>query len=1303
MIKRALFLIAFLLLWAMPASATEIMISSYVLDNFQYVPTGSQTVKLRIYCDRAFITGGDTGAGSAVQGGSPPSSKFYREIAVTLGTRITPTGDSIPIATIAQFTIDSTTDGQDSTTSRYSAFFFTSTGTQLFSFDPFTNFRIPPSFDTGVTATWTQIRTYNAAGAPVTIATDTYTKETIDRKIAAVQGITNPMTAMGDLIVGGMSGQPSRLPFSSGATARFLKQTGTSTITTAFVSLASADITTALGFTPLNKAGDTMTGLLTLSGAPTVALHAATKAYVDASAGTGIQSLNGLTGTSFPTQTFAVGAAATGFLTITSAAGAHTFNFSGALPAASGGTTLTTFTDAGRLLYSSSGTALTTLAAAASGNVLLSGASPSWGKVDLTNAVSGILPSANGGTANAFFSVAGPATSTKTYTFPNASASVLTTNAAVTAAQGGTGLTSYTAGDLITATGATTLAVLNIGAANRVLTSNGTAASWSLLSLTASVSGILPIVNGGTGQSSFASGFIKSNGSALSPQALLLYADGGTGAVSYTTNGVVYAGASALLSTALGASGTVLTGTGAAPAFSSTPTIAGIALSGLTLGSIPFASTAGLIAQNNARLFWDNTNFRLQVQGAVRILGESSGFVGLAVPSSVTSYTLTFPNAAPASNGLCVKADISGAITFGDCLSAGTGITTLNTLTASTQTFAVGSTGTDFNISSVTSTHTFNIPSAGIGITRGLVTNASQTIAGVKTLNDTLILDAGTTTDPPGKFQASSLLSSSQANSIEWDNTSLYLTTNANVRRQVAYINDNITGSAASITGNLTGDVTSVGMATTYAAIVPLTKGGLGSSLIIGSAGTFLRSDGAVITFSSDGSALTSLNASNISTGTLDNARLSGVELTANKNAANGYAGLTASTKLNLAQMQEVMASTDLSDFATKNGSGTAILGCTINTGTLIAGHILQYDGAAWVNVVPGAATAHDLLSATHTDTLAAAVAQGSIIIGNATPKWSALAIGANNTVLRSNGTTASWAAVVLSTDVSGILSIANGGTGNSYASATALFNGLDPLTTKGDLLVHNGTDSVRTGVGQNNYVVKADSTQTNGIRWAHPVTDEDEIVYKDEFGSGGITAGNIGQLAWANVAGTVTVPSSNAPNVGVIQLATTTALGGFVNISLANTTNAVFGNLGAQTNWELRFIFKVSSAVTQVFHLGLTNNNTLSTNNPIGIYLRLDTDAPNSDATWKFVCRDATSTTATSSGIAPDTNFHLLRIRSTTAGTILFSLDGGSETAIASNVLTVTVGPFAMLETRAAATKNLQLDLFSFNMSVTR
>ncbi len=51
---------------------------------------------------------------------------------------------------------------------------------------------------------------------------------------------------------------------------------------TALTSISSGDVTTALGFTPVNRAGDTMTGLLVLSADPSVALGAASKQYVDA-------------------------------------------------------------------------------------------------------------------------------------------------------------------------------------------------------------------------------------------------------------------------------------------------------------------------------------------------------------------------------------------------------------------------------------------------------------------------------------------------------------------------------------------------------------------------------------------------------------------------------------------------------------------------------------------------------------------------------------------------------------------------------------------------------------------------------------------------------------------------------------------------------------------------------------------------------------------------------------------------------------------------------------------------------------
>ena len=60
-----------------------------------------------------------------------------------------------------------------------------------------------------------------------------------------------------------------------------------------------------------------------------------------------------------------------------------------------------------------------------------------------------------------------------------------------------------------------------------------------------------------------------------------------------------------------------------------------------------------------------------------------------------------------------------------------TGITSLNGLTVDTQTFEVGTSGSDFNISSSGSAHTFNIPDASMSA-RGLVTTGFQEFNGSK-------------------------------------------------------------------------------------------------------------------------------------------------------------------------------------------------------------------------------------------------------------------------------------------------------------------------------------------------------------------------------------------------------------------------------------------------------------------------------------------------------------------------------------------------------------------------------------------
>lgn len=57
----------------------------------------------------------------------------------------------------------------------------------------------------------------------------------------------------------------------------------------------------------------------------------------------------------------------------------------------------------------------------------------------------------------------------------------------------------------------------------------------------------------------------------------------------------------------------------------------------------------------------------------------------------------------------------------------------------------------------------------------------------------------------------------------------------------------------------------------------------------------------------------------------------------------------------------------------------------------------------------------HNLLSATHPDTVAASPVEGDLIVGNATPKWARLAKGAAALVLKAGAATIAWGQVAFS------------------------------------------------------------------------------------------------------------------------------------------------------------------------------------------------------------------------------------------------------------------------------------------------
>jgi hypothetical protein len=195
------------------------------------------------------------------------------------------------------------------------------------------------------------------------------------------------------------------------------------------------------------------------------------------------------------------------------------------IPVSLGGTGLDTFA-VGDIMYASATQTFSKLADVATGNAIISGgvgAAPSYGKIGLTTHVDGVLPLVNGGTgqssvltqygmiyANTTTSMASTAAGTATQvlhggTTPSFSAVSLTADVSGTlpVANGGTNITSYAIGDILYASTSGVLSSLADVATGNALISGGVGAapSYGKVGLTTHVSGILPLVNGGTGAS----------------------------------------------------------------------------------------------------------------------------------------------------------------------------------------------------------------------------------------------------------------------------------------------------------------------------------------------------------------------------------------------------------------------------------------------------------------------------------------------------------------------------------------------------------------------------------------------------------------------------------------------------------------------------------------------------------------------------------------------------------------------------------------------------------------------------------
>jgi hypothetical protein len=188
--------------------------------------------------------------------------------------------------------------------------------------------------------------------------------------------------------------------------------------------------------------------------------------------------------------------------------------------------------------------------------------------------------------------------------------------------------------------------------------------------------------------------------------------------------------------------------------------------------------------------------------------------------------------------------------------------------------------------------------------------------------------------------------------------------------------------------------------------------------------------------------------------------------------------------------------------------------------------------------------------------------------------------------------------------NVTGTVLIGNGGTGQT--TQTAAFDALSPTTTKGDLIVYDGTDNVRLATGTNTFVLTADSTTATGLKWSAP---------------GGFTGGTLTSL---------------------LTLAAGTATAGTEPLKFQTGTNLTTAEAGAMEYDGNTPYFSIAASTRGVMPteqiVVLTGNNTLTSQTAVQPIFDGGGGPTNGSVnlpigTYQFECSFAANTLSTTSG----------------------------------------------------------------------
>jgi hypothetical protein len=182
---------------------------------------------------------------------------------------------------------------------------------------------------------------------------------------------------------------------------------------------------------------------------------------------------------------------------------------------------------------------------------------------------------------------------------------------------------------------------------------------------------------------------------------------------------------------------------------------------------------------------------------------------------------------------------------------------------------------------------------------------------------------------------------------------------------------------------------------------------------------------------------------------------------------------------------------------------------------------------------------------------------------------------------------TATTGAVTLA----GTLAIANGGTGQTTASAA--FNALSPITTTGDLIIGNGTNSAtRLAIGTNNYVLTSNGTTATWAAAAPVTSSYVRTSFTATAGQTSFTVSYTVGYAQVYLNGVLLNSTDYTATSGTaIVLSVAAALNDIVEVIAMTVTSVASGLVNSGTSGQLTYYASTGTAVS-----GLTTGTGVTT-----------------------------------------------------------------------------------------------------------